>query len=396
MQKNDSGHLRSILLGLLAFVFAAIAVYGACMSYKVYSTYRRGKTTYEKIEESAVIKEEDGEKEEEENYTKTGCPIKVDFNALWKQNRDVIGWIYCEDTVISYPVLQGETNNTYLRTLMTGEYNTAGCIFMDVACRRDLGDYVSILYGHNMHDGSMFAMVDKYKDQSAYDEHPTYWYLTPEGNYRLDVLAGYITPSDDPVYSLFETKEEMKDFLDLSIGKSMFRASAYPDDVSHLFVFSTCDYKYEDARYILILSCTKESDILEAEGPAVSFSTYVDTSLSSADGLPPSPFYVSPGPAGSADGEEEKVYAGTGTPSVTFSYAKKLYGEKEDGPDVLKTTVDFSGVSFPAPGTYRYFVRKNLSQEISPWTDEVRILDVYVKEGSEGLSPAGFAMHPAY
>ena len=64
------------------------------------------------------------------------APIKVDFKALKSVNDDVVGWIYCEGTQINYPVLQGETNDTYIRTLYTGEGHPSGSIFVDAGnCR---------------------------------------------------------------------------------------------------------------------------------------------------------------------------------------------------------------------------------------------------------------------
>ena len=58
-------------------------------------------------------------------------PIEVDFDTLCAVNPDVIGWLYCEGTAINYPVLHGATNDTYLRHLYDGSYNTAGSLFIE-------------------------------------------------------------------------------------------------------------------------------------------------------------------------------------------------------------------------------------------------------------------------
>jgi sortase B len=176
----------------------------------------------------------------------------VDFEALQAANPDIRGWIYMADSVINYPVLQGETNDTYLRHLPDGRYNTAGCIFIDSACRADMTDLTTILYGHNMHNGSMFAVLESYKKQTFYDSHPLMWYLTPEGTYRLNILAGFIESADHPLYGLYETKEELDAFLDYAFPKSDFRSRYGEKHPEKIFILSTCDYAYEDARYILI------------------------------------------------------------------------------------------------------------------------------------------------
>ena len=106
------------------------------------------------------------EAEEEEVET---APIEVDFEGLRKENSDVAGWIYCPDTVVNYPVMHGEDNDLYLHHLVNRQYNFAGCIFED--CRNTPGqkDPATILYGHHMKDGSMFAMLHKYTDQKYYE-----------------------------------------------------------------------------------------------------------------------------------------------------------------------------------------------------------------------------------
>lgn len=40
----------------------------------------------------------------------------MDFDALLKRNPDVKGWIDIPDTRVSYPILQGETNDTYIHS----------------------------------------------------------------------------------------------------------------------------------------------------------------------------------------------------------------------------------------------------------------------------------------
>lgn len=393
MKENKNGRSsRSIteaILYIAAFIFLAVAVYSGCRSYRIFMEYKKGKDTYKEISEHVVTKAvpaEEGNKEEKK--WKGGCPITVDFDALKKENGDVIGWICCEGTQVSYPVLQGKTNDTYLRTMINGEYNTAGCIFMDTACLPDLSDPVSILYGHNMHDGSMFAIVDRYKDQAAYDAHPVYWYLTPGENYRLDVLAGYITPSDSPVYSLFGTEEEMDGFIDSSINESMFRASSYPEDISHIFVFSTCDYKYEGARFVLVCNTVREKDILDTEGGRCSFREFLAPSYEPDTQAISSPFIVSPGPAGPSGTESSgaETYPGVGTPAMSSSYEK-------EGRSIMTVTLDFTDIVFPRPGTYTYFLRGNLP-EASDQDDEVRLLEVHVTDSGSKMEISGFTMCP--
>lgn len=84
---------------------------------------------------------------------------KVDFETLQEVNKDVIAWIYIEDADISFPVLQGKTNKQYLFQSYKKEYLTAGSIFIDYRCGRNFEDKNTVIYGHNMHNGSMFGSL---------------------------------------------------------------------------------------------------------------------------------------------------------------------------------------------------------------------------------------------
>ena len=84
----------------------------------------------------------------------------------------MIGWIYSSDTTINYPVVQGSDNAYYLKHLADGTENRNGCPFLDVQNRPDFTDDNSIIYGHHMQNGTMFADISWYEDQNYYNEHP--------------------------------------------------------------------------------------------------------------------------------------------------------------------------------------------------------------------------------
>ena len=83
----------------------------------------------------------------------------VDFSLLKQENEDIVGWIYCEGTPISYPVVQSGDNQYYLHRLINGEYNIAGSIFMDYRNNAELEDNNTIIYGHNMKNNTMFGYL---------------------------------------------------------------------------------------------------------------------------------------------------------------------------------------------------------------------------------------------
>ena len=117
--------VKIILLSicLLVFIFAA---------YKIYlylSETNENKELNKELIDKVIFKVSD---DVEEGQDRNTMPIIVDFFALKQKNKDIVGWIYSDDTPINYPIVQSKDNEYYLRRLINGNYNTAGSIFMEI------------------------------------------------------------------------------------------------------------------------------------------------------------------------------------------------------------------------------------------------------------------------
>ncbi|MEA5004498.1 MAG: class B sortase [Christensenella sp.] len=178
---------------------------------------------------------------------------RVDIPALKKISGDAVGWIYAEGTPIDYPVMQGEDNSFYLNHLYDGTKNRLGSIFLDYRNAQDFSDQNSILYGHHMKSGKMFAALEKYKEQSYYDGHPSLTLDTQNGSYRVELLAGYVV--DGSVNDLqlnFGNGEEFLSFVETVKGKSTFRSDVAVQGTDRIVTMVTCTYDFQNARYALI------------------------------------------------------------------------------------------------------------------------------------------------
>ena len=106
-----------------------------------------------------------------------GVPIpekEVDFADLQENtNGDIYAWIHIPDTKIDYPVLQHPTDNSYyLNHNLDGSRGYPGCIYTEDYNKKDFTDPNTVLYGHNMKNGTMFAGLHKYGDSEYLEEHP--------------------------------------------------------------------------------------------------------------------------------------------------------------------------------------------------------------------------------
>ena len=181
------------------------------------------------------------------------APIKVDFKALKSVNDDVVGWIYCEGTQINYPVLQGETNDTYIRTLYTGEGHPSGSIFVDAGNLPEFQDNNTIIYGHHMADGSMFGTLEDWREQEYFDAHPCMWLLTPEQDYRIDLFSAYLVDARHDTFTIFRgSGQQFAAYLQRVVKDSTVKADVETDPEAHYVLLSTCAYTlYDDARTVI-------------------------------------------------------------------------------------------------------------------------------------------------
>lgn len=180
-------------------------------------------------------------------------PVSIDLPALQALYPDVIGWLYCEDTPVNYPVAQGYDNNQYLRHLLNGNYNTAGTIFADYR-NGDIGsDHNFVIFGHNMKNDTMFGSLVKYKNQDYYDAHPTFHYFTVDHVYRIELVAGYVTSISSDAYKVnFENEEQLQSYVDEAIKKSTFKSNVEYVAGNRIVTLSTCSYEFTNARYVVI------------------------------------------------------------------------------------------------------------------------------------------------
>lgn len=245
--KKKSG--KNTLLTICIIFFGAVFIFSAYKLWTIFSEYKAGEDVYDQVTDTVISKPSGTEQIEEK---RENVPIQVDFDALREVNPDVIGWLYSEDTVINYPVVQGDDNEYYLHHLINGEYNGSGTIFVDVNNSPDLTDDNTIIYGHHMKNGSMFKSIVGYRKQEYYDAHPVMYFLTPERDYRIELFAGYTTPADSDTYTfVFANKESFMSYISECISQSDFSSNTEVTENDRIITLSTCTYEYSDARYVV-------------------------------------------------------------------------------------------------------------------------------------------------
>ena len=139
-------------------------------------------------------KQEPEEVVEETPATPAEEPVinPIDFEEVQKECPDCYAWIRIPDTNIDYPIVQSPTDNAfYLDHNAYGEYEYAGAIFTEDYNKKDFSDPNTLIYGHNMKNGSMFQNLHLYEDRAFMEEHPVFEIYLPDKILTYQVFAAY-------------------------------------------------------------------------------------------------------------------------------------------------------------------------------------------------------------
>lgn len=213
--------------------------------------------TYDKLRTEYIDVQEEHHGEKKKDWWLTD--VFVHFEELRRQNENIVAWIRFDDTKatgIDYPVLYSGDNEKYLRRNLYGKYHTAGSIFLEGLNNPDFKDYYSILYGHNMQDGSMFGNLDKYRDQVFWEKNRYFTLYTEKTVYRFRIFACQEAVNGGYVYKIgYRPGEEYQTLLDHMTEDSLIKTDIRPDSRQKTVTLSTCTGNGYSKRFCIHAVC---------------------------------------------------------------------------------------------------------------------------------------------
>ena len=217
-RKYSKTSLKTKAIGITVISLCSILALGSgFFMVRDLNQYTESAGIYDELAENVKLPEQNEAPEETEGEAETDRKDSnvvlpsVDFDALQENGPDIIGWLTLPDTVINYPVTQTDDNEYYLHHLYDGTYNKVGCLFADYENRADFSDRNTIIYGHNMRDGSMFAALNEYDEQSYFDTHKQMYLVTPEGGYLCEVFTAFVAKPSESGSDTSPWRMEWKD-----------------------------------------------------------------------------------------------------------------------------------------------------------------------------------------
>lgn len=242
-----TGVLVGILVGMLLLGGGVFCMYVAEQNQEK-SREEQGLQTaqeeYEDLQENVITDSED--------------PLqkKINFEMLKEKNPDVYAWIWIPGTNIDYPILQSisKADDYYLNTTIDGKEGYPGAIYTEKYNSQYFVDPVTIIYGHELKDGTMFSQLHKYEDKTFFDEYPYVYIYHPEMTLKYQIFAAV---AFDDRYILgsynFQENDDFQKYLDelmSSINGNVNRDVSVTQETT-ILTLSTCISDYPERRWLV-------------------------------------------------------------------------------------------------------------------------------------------------
>lgn len=238
------------------------------------------------IDDNTVSSESDVWAEFLSKYPNIHLPegMMAKYAYLYAINQDLVGWIKIPNSLIDVQVVQTDDNGTYLKKDFYGNYSRYGCPCMDYRNDPKYLNKNTILYGHHMSDGLVFADLKKYKTVEGFQESPTIEFDTLYRSYRFKVYAVLITNSkeeDDNGYIFnytvtdFGSNENFMEYIAAVDERKLYTTGVDIQPTDKIITLQTCTYEFSDARLVVIGRMLRDNE-----------STAIDTSLATVNENP--------------------------------------------------------------------------------------------------------------
>ncbi len=167
--------------------------------------------------------------------------VFVNLEKLQEENEDVVGWIRFDSMELSYPIVYSGDNETYLRADLNKEYSKAGTLFIDGKNQPDFIDGNTIIYGHNMKNGSMFGKLKKYKKDGFYEENQYFTIYTNQKAMRYHIFSYYDVEETDGFYfTMYEGEDVLQKLYSDMQKKSYYNTGVEVTGRDSTVTLSTC------------------------------------------------------------------------------------------------------------------------------------------------------------
>ena len=167
--------------------------------------------------------------------------LNLDLSPLQEKNADVLGWVHIAGGDVSYPLMRSYDNHDYLYLTWEKRFSNAGSVFLECKNNRNLLDFNTVIYGHHMVNGSIFAPLANYRDPGYLENHSYIYIVTDRDLRRYEIFSAYEAELDSHTYRLYFPDDGVKQAaLDHYTGSSLLDTGIIPGVDDYILTLSTC------------------------------------------------------------------------------------------------------------------------------------------------------------
>ncbi len=255
---------RSVLRLLALLIFILCALY---LAYYAYNAKNNSKKTGVMADNTSRFSSNKGSLQavtvtDENTGEERRLIVLAQYEKLYEQNKNLIGWVKIEGTNIDYPVMKSINGNGqyYLDHDIYGNEDRNGTIFMDDLCDIIKPTRNYIIYGHNMKSGQMFGDLKKYKSKSFYDKHAIVKFDTiyETGNYQVMLaFQSHVFEENVIAFKYYQfidpaSEKEFESGINDMKAQALYDTGVSASYGDRLLLLSTCDYDEENGRFVVV------------------------------------------------------------------------------------------------------------------------------------------------
>lgn len=185
--------------------------------------------------------------------------ILKNYEVLSARNKDMIGWLKIEGTNIDYPVMY-TGDDFYLTHDFDHAISKSGLPYIDRRCAVEPFGTNTIIYAHNMKNGTMFSVLLNFKEPDYYTNHRIICFDTLYETQEYEIFAAF----ESEVYKKGETIFKHYNFLNAESEAVFYeyiagirKIALYETGVSPRFgdefiTLMTCSYHTENGRFAVV------------------------------------------------------------------------------------------------------------------------------------------------
>lgn len=254
-EPRKSGRGMKILDILVPTICIGVILFSGFKLFQIYNSYAEAEAIYDGV--ALYVKEEASVGSEDAvAMMYAGFPyLDIDYDALLEINEDFLGWLYFPLLDLSYPVVYGDEESTYLHEAIDGTKSSSGCLYIDAWSDPHLKDMTTIIYGHNMRNGSMFGSLKKIRtEEGLVEQDPYFYYYTPNRAYKCHIFAYYLENAKGKTYSYPTDNRTYDEYMDYILEKNEYAGGPDTVDLSHrprILTLSTCSGRNSGKRTVI-------------------------------------------------------------------------------------------------------------------------------------------------